>query len=214
MTTNEDRHVLAVEAAIGSGSLALFRGNDLVEQVSGEAGVSRATDILPAIDSLLKGCDTQARALSCIVVGAGPGSFTGIRIAISTAIGLAAPFAIPVKLVSTLEAIALIAPGDEPAAALPLGRERFCVQYFSRRDDMLYDVAAPEALFEDEFRARVITAKPRQFVVHHSIFTSLYHEYGESLIDCGEDLAAHLGKGFINGKVNGLDTPLFVGKQR
>lgn len=61
---------------------------------------------MPLIDSLLRECAVEREQLQVIAAAVGPGSFTGIRIGLATARGLAQGLAIPAVGVSTLEALA------------------------------------------------------------------------------------------------------------
>jgi tRNA threonylcarbamoyladenosine biosynthesis protein TsaB len=75
---------------------------------------SRAVRILEDADGLLAEAGLDRDALQGIVVGVGPGSYTGLRIGLVTARALAFALEIPVAGVSTLAALAEGAPGAEP----------------------------------------------------------------------------------------------------
>ncbi len=73
-----------------------------------------ASALIPAISSLLEAQGVGPRDLTGLVVGSGPGSFTGVRVAAATAKGLAATLGIPVWAVSSLLAGAASAGVDVP----------------------------------------------------------------------------------------------------
>jgi tRNA threonylcarbamoyladenosine biosynthesis protein TsaB len=79
--------------------------------------------LVPAIAALLVRHGLEKSSLSLIAVASGPGSFTGLRVAIATAKGLAEAFAIPVVPVSVLEAIALTS-GVEGRAVAAIDAQR------------------------------------------------------------------------------------------
>ena len=79
----------------------------------GEA-VSRAVRVLEDADELLRATGVERTELSAIVVGTGPGSFTGMRLGLAAARGLALALGLPVAGVSTLDALAAGAPGAVP----------------------------------------------------------------------------------------------------
>ena len=82
-------------------------------EVLGERA-SRAVTLLEDVDALLRQAGTHTRDLDALAVGIGPGSFTGVRIGLSTARGLALALGIPVAGVSTLDALTAGAPGAVP----------------------------------------------------------------------------------------------------
>jgi len=87
----------------------LDSGAVVFEQViegSGENRQEAATRLVPALDQALKAAGWDKRELSCLVVGQGPGSFTGIRSAVVTARTLAQTLTLPVIGVSLLECLA------------------------------------------------------------------------------------------------------------
>jgi tRNA threonylcarbamoyladenosine biosynthesis protein TsaB len=83
--------------------------------------------LLPSVSDLLIKAGIQLKALAGIVVVAGPGSFTGIRIGISAAKGLAEGLRLPVIAVSRLELLARKVAASDGIAVLDAGRDEFFV---------------------------------------------------------------------------------------
>jgi tRNA threonylcarbamoyladenosine biosynthesis protein TsaB len=79
-------------------------------EVLGERA-SRAVTLLEDVDALLRQGGKHTRDLEALAVGIGPGSFTGVRIGLAAARGLALALELPVAGVSTLDALAAGAPG-------------------------------------------------------------------------------------------------------
>jgi len=82
-------------------------------EVLGER-VSRAQTLLEDVDALLRQGGAHPRDLDALAVGVGPGSFTGVRIGLASARGLALSLGVPGAGVSTLDALAAGAPGAVP----------------------------------------------------------------------------------------------------
>lgn len=82
-------------------------------EVLGER-VSRASTLLEDVDALLRQGGAHQRDLGALAVGIGPGSFTGVRIGLAVARGLALALDLPGAGVSTLDALAAGAPGALP----------------------------------------------------------------------------------------------------
>ncbi len=76
--------------------------------------VSRAVSVLEAADELLREAGVERADLTALAVGTGPGSFTGLRLGLAAARGLAFALDLPVAGVSTLQALAAGAPGAVP----------------------------------------------------------------------------------------------------
>src|SRR4051794_6541453 len=101
--------ILAFDTATDVATSALVDGGEVLGERT-----SRAVTLLEDVDALLRQSGTQTRDVEALAVGIGPGSFTGVRIGLSTARGLAFALGIPVAGVSTLDAIAAGAPGAVP----------------------------------------------------------------------------------------------------
>jgi tRNA threonylcarbamoyladenosine biosynthesis protein TsaB len=101
--------ILAFDTATDVATSALV----LDGEVLGER-TSRAVTVLEDVDALLRQAGAHTRELEGLAVGIGPGSFTGVRIGLATARGLALALGVPVAGVSTLDALAAGAPGAVP----------------------------------------------------------------------------------------------------
>ena len=101
--------VLALDTATPVATVALVRGDEAL----GER-LSRASRVLADADELLGEAGLSPRELEGIAVGTGPGSFTGLRIGLAAVRGLAVALEVPVAGVSTLDALAVGAPGSLP----------------------------------------------------------------------------------------------------
>ena len=93
---------LALEAATSMGSVAILRGRDVLasREVAMRGGAEER--LLPAIDGALTESGATTRELERIVCGAGPGSFTSLRVSASLAKGIAFAHSIPLYAVPSL----------------------------------------------------------------------------------------------------------------
>ncbi|HUB91730.1 MAG TPA: tRNA (adenosine(37)-N6)-threonylcarbamoyltransferase complex dimerization subunit type 1 TsaB [Dyella sp.] len=128
-------NLLAIETATESCSVALVHGETVIAR-SELAPRRHAERVLPMADDLLAEAGIGKHALDAIAVGRGPGAFTGVRLAVSLAQGMAMALDRPVVTVSSLAALALEAPEDD-AAILAVIDARMGEIYAAcyRRDD-------------------------------------------------------------------------------
>lgn len=107
-------NLLAIETSTEACSVALIHGDEVIAR-SEIAPRRHAELVLPMADNLLAEAGLGRHALDAIAVGRGPGAFTGVRLGISLAQGMALALDVPVVTVSSLAALALEAPEDESA---------------------------------------------------------------------------------------------------
>ena len=81
-------NILALESSAAACSAALCRDGALVAQSWQNRGLTHSRTLLPMVHDLLKNCGEELDRVEVIAVAAGPGSFTGLRIGVSTAKGL------------------------------------------------------------------------------------------------------------------------------
>lgn len=132
---NDRMNLLAIETATESCSVALVHGESVIER-SEIAPRKHAERVLPMADELLAEAGLGRHALDGIAVGRGPGAFTGVRLAVSLAQGMALALGLPVVTVSSLAALALEAPEDDAAILAVIDArmgEIYAASY--RRDD-------------------------------------------------------------------------------
>ncbi len=101
--------VLAFDTATDRATSALVDDGEVL----GER-VSRASTLLEDVDALLRQAGAHPRDVGALALGTGPGSFTGIRIGLAAARGMALALGVPAAGVSTLDALAAGAPGSTP----------------------------------------------------------------------------------------------------
>ena len=99
-------NILALESSAAACSAALCRGGELTAQFFQNSGLTHSRTLLPMVDALLRDSGHTLEEVDVIAVAAGPGSFTGLRIGVATAKGLAWPGNKPCAPCSTLESMA------------------------------------------------------------------------------------------------------------
>jgi tRNA threonylcarbamoyl adenosine modification protein YeaZ len=129
--------LLVIDSATAACSIALIDGDRLVDERHALVGRGHAEHLLPMIESLL-----GTRRPTAIAVDCGPGSFTGLRVGLAAAHGLAIGWQVPLSGYSSLAVIAAAAPpaetgagdvgGDQVAVALHGGHGQIFVQTYDR----------------------------------------------------------------------------------
>jgi tRNA threonylcarbamoyladenosine biosynthesis protein TsaB len=117
--------LLAIDTATSVAVVALGAADGRLEAEDGwSAGYRHGEDLLPRIRSLLAGHAVTLADLGGIVVGTGPGAFTGLRVGIATAKGIAHALSLPIAGVASGDALiaaAAAAGVASPVVLLPAG---------------------------------------------------------------------------------------------
>lgn len=110
-------NLLAIETSTDVGSIALWRDGELLLRAC-PAGVSHSETLLPLIRATMVEAGLGFADLHGIAFAAGPGSFTGLRVACGVAQGLAFAHDLPLLPVGTLDGLALASGGERVIVAL------------------------------------------------------------------------------------------------
>ena len=113
---------LALEFSTDRRSVSVTRGNEVLAEVIHQG--TQRTPILTLIDSALRQSGLGRRQVDRLVVGLGPGSYTGIRLAISTAQGWQLALGTPTVGVSSLEAMAVALSSESGPILLAVDAQR------------------------------------------------------------------------------------------
>ena len=95
--------ILAIDTATQYAGLALYTPNGVLAEETWHSGRNHTVELMPRLARMLQSANLQVTDLTALAVSLGPGSFTGLRIGLAAAKGLALPHKLPVVGVSTLE---------------------------------------------------------------------------------------------------------------
>lgn len=99
--------ILALETSAKACSAAVTEGGQILASCYQNTGLTHSRTLMPMVESMLKNAELTVDDLGAVAVAVGPGSFTGLRIGVAAAKGLAFAAGLPAAGVSTLEAMAL-----------------------------------------------------------------------------------------------------------
>ena len=161
---NRVRTVLAMELSSARGSVALLRGDEIVCSAAWTQEQRDEGRLFESVRSALAASGVPVKLLDAVVAGRGPGSYTGIRMAMTAAHFLAAPHGRSAYFVGSAEAVALEACeetgvervtviGDARRGAAWLGR-------FRRGDDGLVSLVGGWTLLPLEEVRRAVAEEP------------------------------------------------------
>jgi tRNA threonylcarbamoyladenosine biosynthesis protein TsaB len=142
-------NVLALDTSAEYLSLALARGEARFARHA-RVGHRHAETLFTEIAALLDEAGIAARELDAIAYGAGPGAFTGLRIAAGAAQGLAAARGVPVIGVSCLEAIAWASGAPRALVCIDARMDEVYSAAYLRGDDPVMTVASPAAVLRPD----------------------------------------------------------------
>ncbi len=152
--------LLAIETATDVCSVALMQGDHVTVELALTRPRAHAENLTPMIREALRYGEVDSRDLDAVAVSSGPGSYTGLRIGVSTAKGLALAADARLVAVPSLEALAasvapLAAPGEAVCALFKARRHEVYAAVFrvSEKNNKLDVVAETTALELDDLPA-------------------------------------------------------------
>ena len=151
--------LLAVDTSTRTVGLALYDGVQVLYELTWTSNDFHTVELAPAVANMLERCDQEVSALQAIAVATGPGSFTGLRIGLALAKGLALVRHIPLIGIPSLDALAAAQPTiDIPmAAVLRAGRGRLAVGWYAVTDGAWRSRAPIEVLTPKDLSQRIRT---------------------------------------------------------
>lgn len=187
--------VLGVDTAGRTMGVAIMRDDILLYESHLATGLTHSETLMPAIDTALKSCGLTCADIDLYGVTSGPGSFTGLRIGLSTVKGLAFPANVPCAGVSTLEALALAHVGEGtvlPALDARRG-EVYCAAFdLATHERLMPDSAIPASALENFV---IACKKPLFFVGDGSALCYTKFKDIPGVIPCPAALSAGRGAG-------------------
>ncbi|MEO7478576.1 MAG: tRNA (adenosine(37)-N6)-threonylcarbamoyltransferase complex dimerization subunit type 1 TsaB [Lysobacteraceae bacterium] len=199
--------LLAIETATEACSVALSIDGEVRERF--EIAPRRHGElVLPWADALLTEAGIVKSQLDAIAVGRGPGAFTGVRLAVAIAQGIALALDRPVVAISTLAALAMQSDGETILAAIDARMGEIYCAAFSRDTDGLVAALAAEQLARPD---ATVVQERRDWIGVGSGFSAidgaLVNALGDRLLRCdpaalphAADVARLGARAFANGE--------------
>ena len=164
----DDTYILNIETSTKACSVSLNLNGNLIscEDIVG-SGFSHSEKLLPFISQTIEKSKIKMYDLSAVAVSMGPGSFTGLRIGVSTAKGICYALDIPLIAVSTLQAMAF-------GMAKKIKSELFHIWKKAR---LMYDMISEEREVEDFIKNNITSAyeaidESMRYIEYNEMFPS------------------------------------------
>lgn len=145
--------ILSLECSSLSAGAALVEDGKLIAECFLNTGLTHSQTLMPMVQSVLKNTNTSASEVDIVSVSAGPGSFTGVRIGVAAAKGLADAFSTECFAVSSLEAAAY--PFKNENAVICSVMDARCNQVYTASFDSGRRLFPDEAILIDELLERL-----------------------------------------------------------
>jgi len=159
----KDPTVLGIDTSQPLCSLAVLKEGIIIGETRLQSALPYSSHLLPAVEALVFNLGLCMENIDLFAVASGPGSFTGIRIGMSSIMGLAAPDGRPVAGISTLRAIAwqCRSQGDWIAPLIPTARELLYAGLYGLRDGRMEParkdrIESPQSFLESLPEGRIV----------------------------------------------------------
>jgi len=176
--------ILALESSAAACSVALCEDEKLIAQAFQNSGLTHSRTLMPMAESMLAQCGHALEEIDVIAVAAGPGSFTGLRIGVSTAKGLAWAGNKPCAPCSTLESMAwqLAHTDGIIIAAMDARRAQVYNAVFRARNGVLERLSPDRAIGLEELEKEIKKHEERKILVGDGA-QLCYNEWQERIED-------------------------------
>jgi tRNA threonylcarbamoyl adenosine modification protein YeaZ len=198
MSQDSEQITLALETAVGGGSISVFQNGAEIASICGETGISRAEGLITTIDQLLSSSGISSRDINTVAVSTGPGSYTGIRIGMSTAMGLAESLGATFIGVDLLTAMCESMQSESAVvSAVPIGRDEAASETYDNIEDGRG--GDPQVGTILDFVSLVLDGQYSVAILHRSLYKAISNlniEFPATLkiIDAGENLSTFIGR--------------------
>lgn len=199
MPQSQVHRILAIDTSSPRGSLALLQGKSLMAELRLHSLETHSARLLRSLDFLLDSAQVPLDSVGLIAACVGPGSFTGIRIGVSTAVGIAQALSIPFAGISGLDAAAHAFLSLDGALGIVMDAQRNQVYYalYAVEGGKARRMSKPELLSPRELGTRL--AGRRMFLAGDAV-RRYQKELGASsngwprIVDAELFLAADIGR--------------------
>lgn len=177
--------ILALETSAKACSAAVTEDGRLIASAFQCTGLTHSRTLMPMVEDMMKNAGLEPSDCDVVAVANGPGSFTGIRIGVSAAKGLALGLGKPVAGVSTLEAMARCSAGMEGilVCAMDARRQQVYNAVFEARDGIVTRLTPDRAIDLENLRKELENCEKRKIIVGDGALLC-YNNFLENHIPC------------------------------
>ncbi|KAA3646663.1 MAG: tRNA (adenosine(37)-N6)-threonylcarbamoyltransferase complex dimerization subunit type 1 TsaB [Chloroflexi bacterium] len=149
--------LLALDTSTKTMGIAIYDGVSVLNESTWASGLHHTIELAPAIEDALQRAKVSLEDIEVIGVAKGPGSYTGLRIGLAVAKGLALAHHFALVGVSSLDVIATAQPLQDAqlAAVLEAGRGRLAVGWYQVKEESWQAKGDPEVLTPEELTAKI-----------------------------------------------------------
>ena len=149
--------LLAMDTSTRTAGIALYDGSQVLSEAVWQSRDYHTVELAPAVEEMLARAYLSTADLQVLAVATGPGSFTGLRIGMALAKGIALATHQPIIGIPTLDVLAAAQPArDLPlVAVLRAGRGRLAAAWYGRRAETWQPAGKVEVLTADELGQRI-----------------------------------------------------------
>lgn len=201
----EKVNFLVIDSTSSSLKIAIQIDDEVSFFEQTEKTMNHLERLIPLIDEGIKSIGKDKRALNCICVCEGPGSFTGIRVGIATALGIAFAGKSPCFGFSAFDVYDYLFRDRNEAVIIPIidaKKHRFYTTFLHSGDSSLYDLSVEDIIEKSkEMNKKLIFVGPDYFMIH------------DTLIDYGIKSTNEYPQGFSAKEMLEAVTALFYQKK-